>query len=130
MAQSFTIQGELTDLNSFLKAVNSNRFVGAKIKATETARAKLSAQKAKLKPATEYPVYISYHWYSKNRKKDIDNIAYAKKYINDGLVEAGVLKNDGQKYVAGFRDNFYIDETNPRVEIFIEDTTNSLKDLE
>lgn len=32
------IQGELTDLNKYIKALNSNRFAGSKIKKEETER--------------------------------------------------------------------------------------------
>ena len=44
------------------------------------------------------------------------------KVILDGMVEAGVIKNDGWKEVLGFRDSFYVDKDNPRIEVFIHGT--------
>ena len=66
-------------------------------------------------------VFITFRWFCKNRKKDSDNIVVGKKFILDGLVEAGVLKNDGWKQVAGFKDEFEVDRDNPRIEIIIEE---------
>ena len=50
-----------------------------------------------------------------------DNIAFAKKFIQDALVETGVLRNDGWSEIEGFTDNFALDPKNPRVEVTIEE---------
>lgn len=115
----FTIHGEMTDLNAYIKAINSSRYGGNSIKQYETNRVAQEVRAAKLKPVTEYPVLIAYHWYSKDARKDTDNVAFAKKYINDGLVVAGILENDGRKQVCGFFDHFFIDKEHPRVEVTI-----------
>lgn len=50
----------------------------------------------------------------------MDNIAFAHKFILDGLVDAGVLKGDSRKFVIGLEDDFSeIDPDNPRVEVTI-----------
>jgi hypothetical protein len=116
---SFKIKGELTDLNAYIKALNSSRFTGNNIKQTETHRVAVEARLARLEAVKSYPVHITYHWYSKDNRMDTDNVAFAKKFINDGLVEAGILDNDGRKQVASFSDRFYIDKLNPRVEVEI-----------
>ncbi|MBE0626611.1 MAG: hypothetical protein IH606_17560 [Burkholderiales bacterium] len=68
-----------------------------------------------------YPVWITYTWYSKDARIDTDNVAFAVKFIHDGLVEAGVLDGDGRRHVARFgHAGFLIDKDNPRVEIRIE----------
>ena len=64
-------------------------------------------------------MYITFRWLCKNKKKDKDNIAFAKKFILDGLVEAGVIKNDGWDDIEGFQDEFEIDAKNPRIEVEI-----------
>ena len=51
---------------------------------------------------------------------DKDNIAFAKKFIQDSLVHAGVLANDGWNQIEGFTDDFAVDPKNPRVEVTIE----------
>jgi len=113
------IQGELTDLNSYIKALNSSRWGGNSIKQVETNRVYQECKDQKIKPITEYPVKINYKWFCKDNRKDTDNVAFAKKFINDGLVLAEVIEDDSRKYVAGFSDEFYIDKNNPRVEITI-----------
>lgn len=58
-------------------------------------------------------------WYEKNKRRDPDNVAFAKKFILDSLVESGVLARDSQKYVSAFVDHFRVDPENPRIEIMI-----------
>ena len=111
------IPGELTDLNTYIDAERSNRYAGAKIKREMTDYVTLFAKR--LKTEFRIPVRITYRWYCKNKRKDKSNIAFAKKFIEDGLVAAGVLKNDGWNDIEGFNDRFYIDKENPRVEVQI-----------
>jgi Holliday junction resolvase RusA-like endonuclease len=113
------ITGEVCDLNTYIKALNNNRFGGNKIKQDETNRVYQECKVQKVSPVKNYPITLIYNWYSKNERKDIDNVAFAKKFINDGLVLAGVLQDDSRKYVSGFEDNFFIDKENPRVEVEI-----------
>jgi len=40
--------------------------------------------------------------------------------VQDALVKAGVLANDGWQEIVSFADRFGIDKENPRVEIVIE----------
>ena len=96
-----------------------NRFAGGAVKKSETEYVAWSCKKQPLEKITCFPVYISFHWYCKNEKKDLDNVAFSKKFVLDGMVMAGVLPNDSRKYVAGFRDNFHLDKDFPRVEIVI-----------
>ena len=49
-----------------------------------------------------------------------DRPAFAKKFIQDSLVHAGVLVNDGWNQIEGFTDDFAVDPKNPRVEVTIE----------
>lgn len=112
-----TIQGELTDLNSYIKAINGHYLAGNNVKQTQTLRVYWEARKQKIQTLDSYPIKIIYTWYCKNERKDIDNVAFAKKFINDGLVMAKVLKDDSRKYVNAFEDRFFIDKTNPRVEV-------------
>jgi Holliday junction resolvase RusA-like endonuclease len=67
----------------------------------------------KLKPVKT--AIISLDWYEgkkRGRGRDFDNIVAAKKFIFDGLVLAGVIKDDSPKYIAvvqeriEYRDNF------------------------
>ena len=111
--------GEFTGLNDFLRKMSYNRFAGGAVKKSETERVFWECRSQKVKPVSQYPVKISFKWYSKNHKKDLDNICFAKKFILDGLVMAEVIENDSQQFVSGFSDEFFISKDNPRVEIEI-----------
>lgn len=127
---TISIPGELTDLNTYINAERSNRYVAAKIKRHDTSYVSWQAKVAKVKPVTSYPVIISFVWYTKDLRKDCDNVSFARKFILDGLVEAGVLAGDGRKHVAGFGgERFEIDKKNPRVLLTITKLSNEPHDL-
>ena len=56
----------------------------------------------------ESPATIRFTWHVKNRKSDPDNIAFAKKYVLDGMVKAGIIPDDTHRYIKGFEDRFVI----------------------
>ena len=121
MKYTFTIAGKLSNLNDYTKACRTNRFLGAKMK-DENEKIVLFYIAEQLKDVRiEKKVFISYIWYEANMKRDLDNIAFAKKFIQDALVQSEVLKNDGWKNIAGFKDSFYIDKENPRIVVEIEE---------
>ena len=64
---------------------------------------------------------IHYLWIEPSRRRDKDNVAFAKKFIQDALVEGGVLRNDGWAEIEHFTDDFAVDPKNPRVEVTIEE---------
>lgn len=90
---------EFPGLNEHIKELSRNRYKGGSMKKTETEWVKYTCQSLKIPPILHYPVQVRFSWYIRNKKKDLDNITFAKKYILDGMVEAGVLKGDGQKYI-------------------------------
>ena len=53
-------------------------------------------------------IIVDWHEPEKGRR-DPDNVFAAKKFIFDGLVDAGVLPNDNFNWVAGARDNIHYD---------------------
>jgi Holliday junction resolvase RusA-like endonuclease len=117
----FTIPGELTDLNTYINKERANKYAAAKIKEDNT---NLVAHLArKIKPLEN--INLTIHWYCKNKKKDKDNISFAIKFILDGMVKAGVIKNDGWNDIEGFQHKFYIDKDYPRVEVEISDSTGN-----
>lgn len=63
---------------------------------------------------------LNFRWYEPNRKRDLDNVCFAKKFILDALVAEQVIESDGWRGVQGFTDRFYLDATNPRIEVEIE----------
>lgn len=116
MTLQFTFDGEFTDLNTYIRAERGNRFMAAKIKKTETERViwELAHPEKIVGRAV-----ISFDWYTKNERKDPDNVSFAKKFILDGMVVSGLLENDTRKCIKGFIDCFFVDKDNPRVEVTI-----------
>lgn len=117
-----TIPGELSSLNPYVRAERGHRLAAAQIKREETDRVAYDAMAAKAKPVPLrwYPVRLSFVWYTADERTDADNVCFAKKFILDGLVQAGILSGDGRKQVAGFNgEDFIVDPDNPRVEVTI-----------
>ena len=113
------IEGRMPGLNEYVDAERRNRYAGAKLKRAETERAAMAARTYRM-PRFEGPVEVSFVWYERNRRRDIDNVCAAKKFVLDGLVLAGVLPNDSQRYVRALRDMVLVDAARPRVEVFVE----------
>lgn len=60
-------------------------------------------------------IRVNFTWIEPNRMRDLDNICFAKKFILDAMVNAGVIPDDNSRYVTGFIDSFGYDKKNPRV---------------
>lgn len=123
MEYKFTIEGRLPGLNEYSNAERS--MSGSR----KSARMKREAQDVigyyilrDLRGVKiSRPVVINIFWYEPNRKRDYDNIAFAKKFIQDALVEMGVLQNDGWSHVVGLSDSFAVDKENPRIEVTLKE---------
>lgn len=58
-------------------------------------------------PKFQRPIHIKFIWISeKSDRRDLDNIAFAKKFILDAMQQAGRLTNDNRKWVTSFEDEF------------------------
>ena len=118
---SLTIYGRLTGLNEYTLARNSSRYRGNNLKQQNEALIMGYIMEQLQGISFKGKVHIAYKWYEESRRRDLDNIAFAKKFIQDALVKSGVLAGDGWKHIAGFTDEFYIDKENPRVEVIIRE---------
>ena len=113
----FTIDGRLPSLNDYCKAERSGYHAANNMKHSYQTLISAYIRRSRLKPI-KYPVKIVYRFYEPNKRRDKDNIAgIAHKFIQDALVNDGILKDDGWDYVIGFSDEFYIDRNNPRIEV-------------
>ncbi len=122
MEYLLTIPGTLDNLNDYIAAERSNRYMGARMKADNGRRVSLAVSRCLRGTRIERPVYMQYTWYEPNRRRDLDNISsFGRKVIQDSLVGAGVLKDDGWKQVTGFSYRFRVDKENPRIEVEIRE---------
>ncbi len=96
---------KLPSLNDYIKACRSNKFLGAKMK--KEIEEELSMYINKL-PKFDKPIKINFTWVEENKKRDLDNICFAKKFILDALQKCGKLQNDNRRWVTGFTDSFEI----------------------
>lgn len=101
----YVIPLKLPSCNEYINACRVNRYAGAKMKAEteESISWFLRNPRAITKPAI-----IEFEWQEPNRKRDLDGIAFAKKFILDALVKKGILPNDTQRWVRGYTDTFRI----------------------
>lgn len=111
----FTIQGELPDANQVIAASKSHYMRYANLKKENTLLVRLSASKVSKVKKADFEIT----WHCKNRRKDKDNIIFGQKFIFDGLVEAGVISNDGWNEIGDVSHKFKVDKENPRIEVSI-----------
>lgn len=122
----FEIPGRLPGFNEIIEAAKRNPHEYARMKETYTA---MVAWLAKKLPRFE-KVALVITWYEPDHRRDPDNIMAGQKFILDGLVAAGTIPNDSQKYVWGIVHRFKVDRKNPRVEVEIVDVEKNEKALE
>ena len=106
-------------LNDMTDVARSNRYESAKMKKEYTEIVAWCAKSARLPHFDRVDLIIT--WYEPNMKRDKDNIMAGQKFILDGLVQAGVLSNDGWKQIGKVTHDFKIDRQNPRVEVELID---------
>jgi len=115
-----TIPLQLPGLNEYVNVCRNNRYKAAKFKRSVENDCIIFIRAA-LKGRMIECGGFTFHWYEPNQRRDKDNICFAKKFVMDALQKSQVMKNDGWKQVAYFKDEFDVDKENPRVEILIEE---------
>lgn len=99
----YEIKLKLPSLNDYTKACRTNKYAGA------TFKKKLEeniGHYLKDMPRYEKPITIHFHWVEGNKRRDYDNIAFAKKFILDSMVKYGKLQDDNRRYLKAFTDTF------------------------
>ena len=106
---------KLPSLNEYTRICRTNPYKASKFKKNLEDDIGMFIYKM---PRFENPVEIHFHWVEGNKRRDLDNIAFAKKFILDALVKYGKLADDNRKCVTAFTDTFeYSDETKVILEI-------------
>ncbi len=108
---------KLPSLNDYTRACRTNKYLGAKMKSQLEKQIGLYLIGL---PKFEKPVKIKFIWVEGNKKRDLDNICFAKKFILDAMVKYGKLKDDNRKFVTAFEDDFKY-ETKNKVILEIEE---------
>lgn len=106
---SFNIPCEICNLNEYIKAERSNRFIAANIKKKTTQTCCLFAKSLNLDLNAQYDIVVN--WWTKNKKIDSDNVFFGVKFILDGVVDAGKLLGDGYKQIRHIHHNRFIGDS-------------------
>ena len=121
-ARTLVIPGRFEGLNEYIAAMNADRHKGNKLKGRRTGEVAWHARSQLRGWRPKGPVRLEYLFAEPNRRRDKDNIAgFAHKVVQDGLVQARVLQNDGWGDVDGFADRFVVDPRRPRIEVTIRE---------
>ncbi len=112
-------RGRLPSLNEYISALNIDRNYANSFKRDVERDLLWSIKNSHMKP-TDKPCIAHITFHEKNKRRDIDNIYSANKFILDALRKAGIIKNDNQKYITDVRDSFVRDKEN-FVEIVLEE---------
>lgn len=117
--KTLVIEGQLNNLNDYTKACRAYKMAGAQMKKRNERIISAYIHQQLKGFKIEGQAILHFRWYEPNRKRDLDNIAFAKKFVLDALVSNGVLIADGWKGVSGFTDTFFVDKEFPRIEVDI-----------
>lgn len=129
MEHKLIIPGTLPGLNEYINAERSDKHKAAALKrSTEQLIAYMAVSQLRETSFT-LPVTMSYRWVEPNRRRDKDNIAFAKKFVQDALVSCGYLPDDGWRQIEHFTDDFQVDAKNPRVEVVITELQDRRKQM-
>ena len=122
MEYRLVIPGRLCGLNEYISAERTNRHKAAKMKSDYGNIVSIEIRRCLGHIHIDKPVFMEYQWVERNKRRDLDNVTFGRKIVQDALVQCGVLKDDGWKYVVGFSDRFEVDKENPRIEVRIIET--------
>ena len=111
-----TIPMRFPSLNEYIDANRSDPRAGSRMKRRLT---EACAWCFKGKAIDGFPARLRIVYREPNRRRDIDNITYAAKYILDGMVEAGAIPDDSQRYICSIESVVDVDRDNPRVEVWL-----------
>lgn len=99
----YVINMKLPSLNDYIRVCRCNKFQANKLKADIEHQIGLYLAEM---PKMDNPIKIHFHWIEGNKKRDLDNVCFAKKFILDAMVKYGKLKDDNRKCVTAFTDKF------------------------
>lgn len=119
--RKLVIPRTLPGLNEYITAERTSKYKGAAMKRTSQ-QLVVACAKQQLRGFHPERVTMRYKFYERDRRRDKDNISsFARKVIQDGLVAAGTIKNDGWGEIESYDDKFFVDKKCPRIEIEIEE---------
>lgn len=131
MEYKFVIKGAyygkntMPDLNNYLAECGRHPVKGGKMKKDYMMVAANAIRKQLPRVKINGRVRIHYRYYEPSRRRDPSNInAFAVKVIEDALQTCGTISNDGWANIAGYSQDFFVDENDPRIEVTITEVAD------
>lgn len=115
------IEYKFPSFNQYVNECRKNKYAGGKMKKNIENDIMWYINKI---PKFKNPIKIHFCWIEENKRRDLDNICYAKKFILDSMVKAGKLKDDNRNYVTAFTDTFEYGKTSKVILEIEEMETN------
>lgn len=103
----FEIPFRLPGLNEYTDECRKNKYAADSFKKGVEDRIIATAG---LHGEVTEPSHVTFVWLEPTRRRDKDNVAFAKKFILDALQKKGVLPNDNNRWITGFTDEFVYGE--------------------
>lgn len=111
----FVIEQKLPSMNEYIRSCRANKYAGAEFKSSVESligwSIKSAMSKGTLKPIDK-PCEVYIYWHEATRRRDVDNIQSAQKFILDALQHFKIIKNDSRRYVKQIRHEVIDDTTN------------------
>ena len=95
-------------LNEYIDCERGSTIAAAAMKKKCTEQVKAQCLSQQIQPVNG-KVDLLFEWHSSTRH-DPDNVAFAKKFILDGLQAAGVIENDNRKFIGTMADEIIQDD--------------------
>lgn len=95
-------------LNEYIDCERGSTIAAAAMKKKCTEQVKEQCLLQQIQPVNG-KIDLLFEWHSSTRH-DPDNVAFAKKFILDGLQAAGVLENDNRKFIGTMADEIIQDD--------------------
>lgn len=109
-------------MNEMIKADRTNYHVGNALKQTYTTISQIAASIAVTQhgwQTPDEPCDITLIWHEPHNRRDPDNIYGGAKFVLDGMRDAGVIKDDKQKYIHQLTNLIDVDKENPGVTVIV-----------
>jgi hypothetical protein len=118
----FVIPYRLPSYNEASNADRSHAQKGARLRREIEQGIMWEIKAAHVKPVLS-PCIVVMTFVEGNRKRDVDNVESAKKYILDALVSSGILQGDSPKWVVGV-PSFTVYENGAKVLVTIVESAD------
>lgn len=124
---TITIRGRLIGLNEYINAERTNLYKAAQMKRQlendTVASAIIAWDKGTLHKHTN-PCELWVTFVEPNHRRDLDNVSFCIKGIQDALVKMGVFPDDSTKWIQLLHYTIAFDKDNPRVIVTIKERKN------